>query len=37
MEPDDEFQKTDYWDRSSRPTLTDISQVEHIGGRVEYD
>jgi hypothetical protein len=37
MEPDDEIPKTGDWDRSSRPTLTDISQVEHTGGRVEYD
>jgi hypothetical protein len=36
MEPVDEIQKTGDWDRSSRPTLTDISQVENIGGRVEY-
>jgi hypothetical protein len=37
MEPDDEIQKTGDWDWSSRPMLTDISQVEHIGGLVEYD
>jgi hypothetical protein len=34
MEPDDEVQETGDWDRLSHPTLTDIS---HIGGRVEYD
>jgi hypothetical protein len=37
MEPGDEVQKTDDWDKLSPPTLTDISQIEHIGGRVEYD
>jgi hypothetical protein len=37
MELDDEVQKTGGWDRLSPPTLTDISQSRHIGGRVEYD
>jgi hypothetical protein len=37
IEPDDEVQKTGDWDRLSPPTLTDISQIGHIGGRVEYD
>jgi hypothetical protein len=36
MEPDDEAQKTSDWDSTSPPTLTDISQIRHIGGGVEY-
>jgi hypothetical protein len=37
MELDDEAQKTGDWDRSSLPTLADISQIGHIGGRAGYD
>jgi hypothetical protein len=37
MEPDDEVQKTGDWDRLSPPTLTDISQIRHIGGLVDSD
>jgi hypothetical protein len=37
MEPDDEVQKTGDWDRLSHPTLTDISQIGHIGDRIKYD
>jgi hypothetical protein len=37
MQPDDEVQKTGDWKRLSRTTLTDLSQIEHIIGRVEYD
>jgi hypothetical protein len=37
MEPDDEVQKTGDWDRLSPPMLTDISQIGHIDGRVQYD
>jgi hypothetical protein len=37
MEPDDEVPKTGDWNRLSPPTLTGISQIGHIGGRVKYD
>jgi hypothetical protein len=37
MEPEDEVQKTSDWNRLSPSTLTDISQMGHIGGRVKYD
>jgi hypothetical protein len=37
MEPDDEIQKIGDWNRLNHPTLTDISQIGHTGGRVGYD
>jgi hypothetical protein len=37
MEPDDEVQKTGDWDRQNPSPSTDISQIGHLGGRVEYD